>query len=229
MPDARTMPCLSIVIPVGPREDAWPKLLTRLEALADSAEIILSACGPTPPIDRSTPVRWISGPSGRAGQLNRGVAEARGSVLWLLHADSEPDAACLDAVRRFSGSGFDAIGWFDLAFSSDGPRAAAINAWGANLRSRLLELPFGDQGWVLPKSLFERLGGFDPGFGRGEDLEFIVRARRAGIPMTRLDASLRSSARRYREQGWLRTTLDHLVLTVQLHRRAKQLAGSRTR
>ncbi len=147
-------------------------------------------------------------------------------MLWLLHADSEPDPPCVDAARRFMQQGLEAIGWFDLRFGDDGPAAVALNSWGANLRSRWFKLPFGDQGWLLPRALFEKLGGFDPDFGRGEDLEFIVRARRAGIPLIRIGAVLRSSARRYQEHGWLPTTLKHLALTVRLHHKARNTGRS---
>ena len=219
-------PELSIVIPCACNEPEWPALLDRLSEMKPSAEIILSACEPEPRTQPQHGVRWIEGAPGRAAQINRGVAAASGSTVWLLHADSEPNPACIDAARRFSQEGRNAIGWFDLSFGDDGPAAVALNAWGANLRSRWFKLPFGDQGWLLPRTLFKKLGGFDPGFGRGEDLEFIVRARRTGVPLVRIGAPLRSSARRYRIHGWLRTTLEHLVLTVQLYRRARRINRS---
>jgi GT2 family glycosyltransferase len=217
---------LSIVIPCGPGEAAWPTLLDRLSMLDDAVEIILSGSEPEPSLAANRGARWITGAPGRAAQLNRGVEAASGTMLWLLHADSEPDAACLDAARRYSREGPGGIGWFDLSYAADGPAAVAVNAWGANLRSRWFGLPFGDQGWLLRKSLFKALGGFDPEFGRGEDLEFMVRAARAGVPRVRIGTSLRSSARRYRVHGWLRTTLEHLLLTARLHRRARRWGRS---
>ena len=53
--------------------------------------------------------------------------------------------------------------------------AMQLNAAGANLRSRWLGLPFGDQGLVLPRASFERLGGFDPALRYGEDHALVWR------------------------------------------------------
>lgn len=216
---------MSIVIPVGPGESAWPALVARLRAGCPEAEVVLSA-STTRPVDGSVDgLCWIDGRAGRAEQLNRGVASARGDVIWLLHADSRPDRAALAAARRFGRTvAPDAIGWFDLAFGRDGPSAARLNAIGANLRSRFAGLPFGDQGWILRRELFERIGGFDPEFGRGEDLDFIVRARAAGTRPVRIGARLETSARRYRRQGWLTTTLTHAVDTLRMVRRARARA-----
>ena len=88
------------------------------------------------------------------------------------------------------------------------------NAMGANWRSRRLGLPFGDQGLVLPRLEFDRLDGFDPRLAHGEDHALVWRARRAGLPLREIDAAVITSARKYAERGWLRTTLRHLRLTA---------------
>lgn len=219
---------LAIIIPAGPGDRAWRSLLPRLAPLADAAEIVISACEPRPSGPAVAGVRWLTGPAGRAGQLNRGAAACSAPVLWLLHADSRPGTAALDAAMRFAGDASAnaraTIGWFDLAFD-DGPRLAQLNARGANLRSALFGLPFGDQGWIVARGVFDELGGFDPGFGRGEDLDFIVRARHLGVGLTRIGVPLATSARRYREHGWLRTTLAHLWLTLELWNKSRARTG----
>ena len=76
--------------------------------------------------------------------MNLGAAEATGEVLLFLHADTLlPD--------DFSGLIFDAVnrptfaaGAFSLAIDSPAKSLAAI-ARLANLRSRFLHLPYGDQ------------------------------------------------------------------------------------
>jgi len=42
----------------------------------------------------------------------------------------------------------------------------------------------------------------------------VWRARRAGLPLRAIDAALVTSARKYAERGWLRTTLRHWRLTA---------------
>jgi len=219
---SRPNPQISIVIPLGPNETAWPRLVGLLDRELPEAEIVLSAAAPPDPARSAGRARWIHGPAGRARQLNHGATAARGPMLWLLHADCRPAPASVAAARRFAAAGeHDRLGWFDLAFDRDGPALTRLNAAGANLRSRLLKLPFGDQGWMLTAETFSRLGGFDPGFGRGEDLEFVVRARHHGVRLQRLGAPLLASARRYRDSGWLATTLAHLALTLKFRRKAR--------
>jgi len=213
---------LSIVIPVGPGEPAWPGLLDGVTAALPEAEIVISATEPRAAGATGSNVGWIQGGAGRAAQLNRGIVHSTRDTLWLLHADSRPTMAAYRAVRRLCDElSADAIGWFDLAFSLDGPRLIRVNAVGANLRSRIAGLPFGDQGWILRRALFDRLGGFDSDFGRGEDLEFIVRARARGAQLVRAGAEIRTSARRYRDGGWLATTLAHASRTLMLWHKAR--------
>jgi hypothetical protein len=214
---------LSIVIPVAPNERAWPALLERLGPLSIAHEIVLSSAGP--PLRNAGVARIVHGRPGRAAQLNRGVAAARAPWLWLLHADSRPDSRALTAVAaymRCNAECVDRFGWFAVEFDDEGPAPMRLNAAGANLRSRVLALPFGDQAWLMPRHVFERVGEFNESFGRGEDLEFVVRARRAGVRPEPVGAAMKTSARRYREQGWTATTLEHLRLTLSQWRRARR-------
>lgn len=210
---------LSVIIPVGPGELAWRELLGDLAALADSAEILLVAPAGESPADfraadhgLELPVRWLEAPRGRARQQNRGAAVARGEMLWFLHADSRVPADTVRAAQHADAPG--SIGYFDLHFHDDGPWLVRLNSVGARIRSRWLGLPFGDQGLLLPRQLFDALGRFDESLARGEDHALVWSARRAGVPLLPLGAPLFTSARRYREGGWLRTTLRHARLTV---------------
>lgn len=228
-------PLLSIVIPVGPGDDAWRGLLERLAFFPAPCQIVVSACRPLgasipPGAAGDIDLVEVNGSPGRAAQLNRGVAAASAECLWLVHADSRPDPAALTAAIEFAETANATamrLGWFRLAFAADGPRMAALNAHGANLRSRILQMPFGDQAWLMHRAVFDRVGGFDEDFGRGEDLDFVIRARAAGARVESLKPLVRTSARRYRDQGWLRTTLAHIWLTLRLHNRARRRAAKR--
>lgn len=98
-----------------------------------------------------------------------------------------------------------------------------LNAAGAWIRSHALGLPFGDQGLLLPRRTFERIGGFDPGLARGEDHELVWRLRCAGVPPRPVGAPLFTSARKYAERGWAATTASHLCETW---RQARRFAGA---
>jgi hypothetical protein len=211
-------PSIALIIPVGPGDLSWRGLLPFLADLSPDVEVCFSACEPRPPNTALAPHwHWLVGPAGRARQLNLASRASAGQWLWWLHADSLPAADALLALRRSISAAPTALHWFALAFH-DGPRLSALNAAGANLRSCAFGLPFGDQGLCLRRCDFDALGGFDEHCGRGEDLDLVLRARRSGIPLARVQSTLSSSARRYREQGWLRTTLTHLRGTWAIRR-----------
>jgi hypothetical protein len=205
---------LSVIIPVGPGESSWRDLLGDLAALQADAEILLVAVpGGTPrefaPRDFAlrVPACWLEAPAGGARKR-----AALGETLWFLHADSRVPAGSVVAALAFTGRA--ALGYFDLRFRDDGPWLVRLNALGVGIRSRWLGLPFGDQGLMLPRTLYDSLGGFDESLPAGEDHALVWAARRAGIRLVPLRAPLYTSARRYGEHGWLRTTLRHLRLTL---------------
>ena len=225
---ADAAPTLSIVIPAGPGDRDWAGLLDDLPADDACERLLVLAEGDAP---RGAPagLRVISAPAGRARQINAGLRASRGAAVWVLHADSRVDAATVasarGAARGFSNGDAPALCWFDLGFH-DGPAAMAVNAFGANLRSRWFGIPFGDQGFLAPRALFDSLGGFDERVGRGEDHAFVHAARRAGVPLRRLPGCVRTSARRYVERGWWRTTREHLALTWRQRRAFSREASS---
>lgn len=225
--DTRAIPAagtLSVIVPLAPGETEWRGLLAQLAALPAGSEVIVvyagepvagREVGTQAPPDWPAQVRYrpCHAPAGRASQQNQGARLATGDWLWFLHADSRLRADSLDALRDFLATGRDAMGWFQLAFRDDGPRWMVLNARGANWRARRLGLPFGDQGLVLPRHRFEALGGFDEQARHGEDHLLVWAARRAGLPLQRIPATLETSARKYAQHGWLRTTLRHGRLT----------------
>lgn len=218
---------VAIVIPVGPGDNAWRELLPQL-AVADPNEIILSMIeGESVPVEALTKnLHFIHGEAGRARQLNAGADAARSQWLWFLHADSRVQHDAIRAMQAFVDRNETAIGYFDLRFLDDGPGLMAINTFGAFLRSRLLGLPFGDQGLLMPRHVFETLRGFDVAVGKGEDHALIWRARAQGIPLCALRASIRTSARKYAEHGWWRTTWQHLRMTREQALKFSRLAQS---
>jgi GT2 family glycosyltransferase len=206
---------LSIVLPVGPGDRAWPPLHEMLREQAAAAEVWPVFAEDDP---QNAPAGALRTSKGRAHQQNAGAHAARREWLWFVHADTRLTSDTLPALRAFLQRDESALGWFRLRFDDEGPRhlrwAMRANAAGANWRSRRLGLPFGDQGLVMPRLEFDRLDGFDPRLPYGEDHALVWRARRTGLPLREIDAAVITSARKYAERGWLRTTLRHLRLTA---------------
>lgn len=204
---------VAVIVPVGPGDPSWHGLVPELQQLPSETEVIFAAADPVP---EALPLgRWITGPAGRARQLNAGARASTRPVLWFLHADSRFAPDTLPTLRRALATQPHALHFFDLRFLPDGPPLMRFNELGAWVRSRWGGMPFGDQGFCLPRTLWERLGGFPEDAPFGEDHLFAWRARQAGVPLCPTGGALRTSARRYRERGWLATTARHLRLTVQ--------------
>lgn len=203
-------PDLTILVPAGPGDRAWLELWPLLPMQGALERVLVLAIGDT--VTAPSGVRVIHAPAGRARQLNAGLRAARGAAIWILHADSRPTPLAIVSALAFARARTVALGWFALGFH-DGPPQMRLNALGANVRSRIFGMPFGDQGLIAPRRVYLDLGGFDEAVGRGEDHAFVWSARRAGVPLRRLPGRVSTSARRYVEHGWWRTTAEHLALT----------------
>jgi GT2 family glycosyltransferase len=222
-------PTLAIVIPIGPGDNAWHGLLPQLDhVIAKEIALVLPSERPGDPVPLTNErLLMVIARAGWARQLNAGARATESDWLWFLHADSRLDAGTIDALYAFVDGNPMALGYFNLRFLADGPRWTAINALGSRWRSRWLGLPFGDQGFVMPRRVYDALGGFNETLASGEDHAMIWQAKQCGIPLRALPATLLTSARKYSEQGWWRTTATHLQLTWRQARRFSQLGTVR--
>lgn len=205
---------MSIIIPFAPGDMAWKELLSDLNMLPKQAEIILVASSENSMLEANSfalPVNAnvIVSAKGRGRQMNAGARTAKNPCLWFLHADSRLDEHCIEAIDKFDFSKRQ-MGYFGLGFQNDGPRRMSINSFGVWLRSRFLKIPFGDQGFVLSKSCFEMLGQYREDLSSGEDHAFVWSARKNGVLLKHLNARIQTSARKYAQHGWGRTTRLHL-------------------
>ncbi|WP_040605188.1 TIGR04283 family arsenosugar biosynthesis glycosyltransferase [Sagittula stellata] len=138
----------------------------------------------------------VTGPASRGGQLRRGAAEARADWLMVLHADTILEEGwnrpVAEAIRARQA------GYFTLRFDARGLAPRVVAGW-ANLRARTFGLPYGDQGLLLPLSLYHEAGGY-PDIPLMEDVA-LARALRGRLKP--LDVTATTSAERYRKQGWI--------------------------
>ncbi|QDT66279.1 glycosyltransferase [Calycomorphotria hydatis] len=213
---------LSIIVPVGPGEAAYRRMEDEFSKRPQGTEVLFVGTAPEPNdwAEWSTPllsrgeVRWLTSPEGRAIQLNNGARVARGEFLLFLHADSRLSPDALDAMLKEVRTSPGELRFYRLEFDHDGPAQTRWNTGGARFRSEYLGLPFGDQGLCLHRELFERIGPYDESVKYGEDHLLVWAAHHAGVSVRHVDAVLKTSSRRYRDQGWLSVTLRHLYLTV---------------
>lgn len=151
----------------------------------------------------------LASPPGRAGQLNRGAAHARGDLLIFLHADSLLPQGFHHLVADTLTKPGVAGGAFSLHIDSRRKILHYVGI-GANLRSRVLGMPYGDQALFVGADLFTAVGGF-PELEIMEDYVFIRRLHSHGKIIT-LPQSVTTSARRWERMGIVRTTLINQVM-----------------
>jgi cellulose synthase/poly-beta-1,6-N-acetylglucosamine synthase-like glycosyltransferase len=173
---------ISVIVPF---QDEPPEEIAGLSELAEragpGAELVLA--------DASAGTRGAS--------LAAAARRARGDVLFFVHADSRPPQDAVAIIRNEIDAGA-AAGAFSLAYEPSDRTMRRI-AWWANLRSRLLRLPFGDQGLFCRRDAYERAGGFRD-MAVCDDLDLVRRLRRQGRFVIRPEAT-RTSPRRYRDGG----------------------------
>lgn len=195
---------LSIVIPTLNSADVLPATLGALATAISSGlirELIISDGGSTDAtaaIAEEVGATLVRGSAGRGAQLRRGVARAGGSWIMILHADTHIDEGWEVAVSdhiRVS----DRAGYGRLRFRSRGLPAILVAAW-ANIRSRLFSLPYGDQGLLISRQLYDEIGGYRD-IPLMEDVAIARRLRGRLVP---LGIIMRTSAERYARRGWVR-------------------------
>ncbi len=196
---------LSIILPTL---DAAPVLPGAFAALMEGLaaglirEVIVSDGGSrdaTGKIARAAGARLLTGAPGRGGQLRRGAQAAGGDWLLFLHADSWLAPGWAEAVATHMQRAPDRAAAFRLTFRASGPGARLTAGW-ANLRARLFHLPYGDQGLLIPRALYEQIGGF----ADIPLMEDVAMARRLGRRLCLLDHPISTDAGRYLAEGWLR-------------------------
>ena len=205
---------ISIVIPTLGEDAALAALLKRIRTWPRKPREVIVVDGASRAETRSMCERqqatWLPSVHGRGVQLMKGAAQARGSTLWFLRADSEPHPESLSAIAVAIDSG--AVGGY-FRFRFLGPRRwyKPVLENAIRLRSRW-GVPYGDQGIFATREFFDVCGGFaaTPLF---EEVPLVNALRRQG----RFDAlplPMGVSEQRWERDGWWRRLLGNRLLAI---------------
>jgi rSAM/selenodomain-associated transferase 2 len=153
----------------------------------------------------------VEAPVGRGSQLEAGASHARGDWLLFLHADTVLEPGWAEEAQSFmerveEGRRAQAAAFFRFALDDDGLMPRFVE-WLVGLRCHLLALPYGDQGLLISRNLYNRLGGFRP-LPLMEDVDLVRRLKRNEIVMLKSRAV--TSCERYRREGYLARSLRNL-------------------
>jgi rSAM/selenodomain-associated transferase 2 len=200
---------LSIIIPTL---DAAGTLPRTLAALGAEGEIIVVDGGSgdaSVAIARAFGARLEAAPMGRGVQLQAGAEAARGDWLLFLHADTVLESGWRESVETFCADASNRWRAAVFRFALDDESAQArrlerLVAW----RVRWMGLPYGDQGLLISRAFYDRLGGFRL-LTLMEDVDMVRRI--GGKQLTVLPITARTSAARWRRDGWTRRSLRNLA------------------
>lgn len=154
--------------------------------------------------------KFVTGRPGRGAQLAAGANLSKGDWFLFLHADTHLEAGWSQIAREAMERSDDRAMCFRLKFRADGWLPSMVAGW-ANMRTRLFELPFGDQGLLIHRRLYLAVGGFSD-IPLMEDVDI---ARRLRGCWRILAARAATSAGRYQARGWLRQGSTNLLLQAQ--------------
>ncbi len=149
----------------------------------------------------------VSQPS-RGHQLHQGALLAEGDWLMFLHADTQLAGSWSETVWQHIRSSQDAA-YFRLRFSTSGWAASWVAAW-ANFRSRWLGLPYGDQGLLISKELYDYVGGYKP----VAIMEDVMMAQKLKNRLRMLECEAITNSIRYQEDGWFKRGGLNLLLLL---------------
>ncbi len=205
---------IGVVIPTLDEAACLPLLLDDLRRVVIPLDIVVADGGSsdgTPAVAQSVGARVIAAPRGRARQLNAGAETVRGQWVLFLHADCRlPPLARRALLAALVDEPELQAAVFGFAVDLAPPAKGFIER-GQRLRQALFGLPYGDQGLLVRRELFQSAGGF-PDIPIMEDVEMIRRLKRRRVTIRTLPAALLTSGRRYRERGVIKTWLHHTLL-----------------
>ncbi|MBN9248682.1 MAG: TIGR04283 family arsenosugar biosynthesis glycosyltransferase [Hyphomicrobium sp.] len=140
----------------------------------------------------------------RGGQLAQGAAMARFPWLLFLHPgtvlEEDWDRSAIAFMRGVDlGERAPSAGAFTFRLDDKGIAPRVLESL-VNLRCKVLRVPYGDQGLLIPRQLFDAVGGYK-NLPIMEDIDLARRLGRRRLTM--LDADAVTSAEQYKREGYL--------------------------
>lgn len=202
---------ISVVIPTLNAETTLgPCLAALIPAALDGvvSQVIIADGGSTDHTSKiadNAGADFLIGEKGRGSQIAAGAKTARCPWLLVLHADTVLEERWEEEASNFMakvdlGEKKLSAAAFCFRLDDSGLMPRMIDMF-VNLRSQVAKLPYGDQGLLIPRRLYDEIGGFRP-MPLMEDVDIV---RRLGVQrISMLKSRAFTSAKRYTQDGYLK-------------------------
>ena len=205
---------ISIIIPtLNSETDLYETLGSLFEGIENNLirELIISDGGSTDKtkfIANEVGAIIVEGSYGRGQQISKGVDKSQGDWILILHADT---SLSLDwSVKLLQKIDKNFAYHFKLKFKSKSFFARILEYW-AQIRSKFLSLPYGDQGFLIHRDLLDTVGEFP----KIPIMEDVALAGKLKGKIKSLDMIAHTSAEKYHKNGWLRQSMTNFFIVTQ--------------
>ena len=224
-----TPPDISLIVPILNEAPELPGLFASLTAQEGAPfEVILCDGGSSDGsqqlchelgADAPFAVYMVSTPRGRGRQMNAGAGIARSDLLLFLHADSRFSRSdelkvAISACRELPQESAECRAFrFRLRFRRQDARPSlAYCFYESKARLDRADCIRGDQGFLLRRTLFDGLGGFDTSLPFLEDVRLAAAISEKGRWLL-LPADISTSARRFEREGLYERQVINAIIT----------------
>lgn len=203
---------LSDVSVIVPTFEAGDTLAGTLGALGGQRVIVVDAgsTDETAALAEGHRAAVVRAPRGRGAQLDAGAQAATTDWLLFLHGDTRLGPGWRADVADFVAvpANRSRAAVFVLRLDDNGLWPRLVEA-GVRWRTRWLGLPYGDQGLLIHRTLYDEVGGYATELPLMEDVDIVRRLGRRRI--VALSATATTSATRYRRDGYARRIARNLT------------------
>ncbi|MEX8546332.1 MAG: TIGR04283 family arsenosugar biosynthesis glycosyltransferase [Mucilaginibacter sp.] len=214
---------ISVIIPTFNEAKNIGKLIEHLSQNQHKTaiEIIVSDGGSTDAtlaIAATAGAKTLLSPQkGRAAQMDFAASQAKGNVLYFVHADTKPPVAYFEDIKEALLQGYD-LGRYLSKYDS--------KSWLLKLNAALSRLDVfagmgGDQTLFIIKELYQQIGGFNTDMKIMEEFEFCARARKNGKYKI-IKKPVLISARKYETNSWLKVQIANYTIIKMYRKGASQ-------
>lgn len=207
-------PSVSVIIPARNEEAEIGETIRRIQSSGAVREILVAdgqSTDSTAAIARSHGCHVLSCPPSRGAQMRLAATRAEGEILFFCHADTHVEPDFVDAVRRCLRDPEVLWGGLWKRFRDPSPWMAGsrFRCW---LQWMLFGRVFGDQCIFIRRDALIAVGGF-PEAPLMEEFHLARKLRSRG-KMALADSCVRTSTRKFRKLGILRTYWRMTIVTA---------------